>query len=61
MAAQEILPGIHVIQGKFAGEFGFISTYVVVDEDQALVIDPGTAGDPGEEISKTLKQLGLSL
>ncbi|MGY5874887.1 MAG: MBL fold metallo-hydrolase [Candidatus Thorarchaeota archaeon] len=61
MAAQEILPGVHVIQGKFAGEFGFISTYLLVDEDQALVIDPGTAGYPGESIVETLKKLGLSL
>ena len=60
MASTEIIPGIYSIRGKFADEFGFISSYLIVDDDKALVIDPGTAGDPGELIEKHLKQRGLN-
>jgi glyoxylase-like metal-dependent hydrolase (beta-lactamase superfamily II) len=60
MASTEIIPGIHSIRGKFAGEFGFIASYLVVNEGEALLIDPGTGGDPGDKIEKTLKDLGLS-
>ncbi|TFF95712.1 MBL fold metallo-hydrolase [Candidatus Thorarchaeota archaeon] len=62
MASTEIVPGIHVVRGKFAGEFGFIASYLVVDGDEALVIDPGTAGDPGEKrIGDAMDNLGLSV
>lgn len=62
MASTEIVPGIHVVRGKFAGEFGFIASYLIVDEDEALVIDPGTAGDPGgDRLSETMKSLGLDI
>jgi glyoxylase-like metal-dependent hydrolase (beta-lactamase superfamily II) len=62
MASSEIVPGIHVVRGKFAGEFGFIASYLLVDEDQAVVIDPGTAGDPGgNRIGDTMKTLGLDV
>jgi glyoxylase-like metal-dependent hydrolase (beta-lactamase superfamily II) len=60
MAATEIIPGVHVIRGKFAGEFGFIASYLVVDEGEALIIDPGTGGDPGDRIENALKSLGLN-
>ena len=60
MSAKEIIPGIHVVKGKFADEFGFIASYLVVDEDEILIIDPGTAGDPGKAILKAIKDLGLS-
>jgi glyoxylase-like metal-dependent hydrolase (beta-lactamase superfamily II) len=60
MAATEIIPGVHVIRGKFAGEFGFIASYLLVDNGEALLIDPGTAGDPGDRIEKTLKTFGLN-
>ncbi|RDE15796.1 MAG: hypothetical protein C4K48_03160 [Candidatus Thorarchaeota archaeon] len=60
MTAAEIIPGVHAIRGKFAGEFGFIASYLIVDEGEALVIDPGTAGDPGERIEKALKSFGLN-
>ncbi|MGY5858986.1 MAG: MBL fold metallo-hydrolase [Candidatus Thorarchaeota archaeon] len=60
MASTEIIPGIHVIRGKFAGEFGFIASYLIVSEGEALIIDPGTAGDPGDNIEKALKNLGLN-
>ena len=59
MASAEIIPGIYVIRGKFAGEFGFIASYLIVDESQVLVIDPGTAGDPGTQLVKAIKNLGL--
>jgi glyoxylase-like metal-dependent hydrolase (beta-lactamase superfamily II) len=61
MASTEIIPGIHAIRGKFAGEFGFIASYLIVSDGEALVIDPGTAGDPGgDNIEKTMKKLGLN-
>jgi len=60
MASTEIIPGIHSIRGKFAGEFGFIASYLIVSEGEALIIDPGTAGDPGDNIEKTMKNLGLN-
>ncbi|MFX1560171.1 MAG: MBL fold metallo-hydrolase [Promethearchaeota archaeon] len=59
MASAEIIPGIHVVRGKFAGEFGFIASYLIVDESEVLVIDPGTAGDPGNRLEKAIKDLGL--
>ncbi|MFW9795930.1 MAG: MBL fold metallo-hydrolase [Candidatus Thorarchaeota archaeon] len=59
MAAAEIIPGIYVVRGKFASEFGFIASYLVVDEGEVLVIDPGTAGDPGNRLEKAIKELGL--
>jgi glyoxylase-like metal-dependent hydrolase (beta-lactamase superfamily II) len=61
MSATEIIPGIHVIRGKFAGEFGFIASYLIVDQGEALLIDPGTAGDPGDRIEKALKSFGLNI
>lgn len=60
MASTEIIPGIHVIRGKFAGEFGFIASYLIVSDGEALVIDPGTAGDPGDNVVKALKDFGLN-
>ncbi|MHA1934512.1 MAG: MBL fold metallo-hydrolase, partial [Candidatus Thorarchaeota archaeon] len=60
MASSEIVSGIHVVQGKFAGEFGFIASYLVVDDDEVLVIDPGTAGDPGKGVYEAVDILGLS-
>ena len=60
MASTEIIPGVHAIRGKFAGEFGFIASYLLINEGEALVIDPGTAGDPGDRIEKKLKDLGLN-
>ena len=60
MASTEIIPGVHAIRGKFAGEFGFIASYLIISEGEALIIDPGTAGDPGDKIEKTLKNFGLN-
>ena len=60
MASTEIIPGIHSIRGKFADEFGFISCYILVDNSEVLVIDPGTAGDPGEQIEQHIKMWGLN-
>ena len=60
MASTEIIPGVHVIRGKFAGEFGFIASYLIISEGEAIIIDPGTAGDPGDRIEKALKNLGLN-
>ena len=59
MTASEIVPGVYVVKGKFAGEFGFISSYIVADGGEALIIDPGTAGDPGEELLEALDRMGL--
>ncbi len=59
MVVQELIPGLYYLRGRFAPEFGFISTYIIVDDDQALLVDPGTAGDPGDLIIKALKELGL--
>ncbi len=60
MAAIEIIPNVHAIRGKFAGEFGFIASYLIVSDGEALVIDPGTAGDPGDRIERALKEFGLN-
>ncbi|MFW9956452.1 MAG: MBL fold metallo-hydrolase [Candidatus Odinarchaeota archaeon] len=60
MAAIEIIPNVYAIRGKFAGEFGFIASYLIVNDAEALVIDPGTAGDPGDRIEKALKEFGLN-
>jgi glyoxylase-like metal-dependent hydrolase (beta-lactamase superfamily II) len=60
MASTEIIPGVHAIRGKFAGEFGFIASYLIISEGEALIIDPGTAGDPGDNIERTLKGFGLN-
>lgn len=59
MVSSEIIPGIHVVRGKFAGEFGFIASYLVVDSGEVLVLDPGTAGDPGDRLEKAIRNLGL--
>jgi glyoxylase-like metal-dependent hydrolase (beta-lactamase superfamily II) len=59
MSSTEIIPGIHAVRGKFAGEFGFIASYLIVDEGEILIIDPGTAGDPGNRLEKSIKKLGL--
>lgn len=60
MSAAEIVPSVYAIKGKFAGEFGYISSYLIVDGEEVLVVDPGTAGDPGNRISKAIKSLGLN-
>ncbi|MFW9813780.1 MAG: MBL fold metallo-hydrolase, partial [Candidatus Thorarchaeota archaeon] len=60
MSSTEIIPGVHAVRGKFAGEFGFIASYLIVDEGEILVIDPGTAGDPGNKLEKSIKNLGLN-
>ena len=59
MASSEIIPGIHVVRGKFAGEFGFIASYLIVESGEVLVLDPGTAGDPGDRLEKAIRNLGL--
>ncbi|MFW9887230.1 MAG: MBL fold metallo-hydrolase [Candidatus Thorarchaeota archaeon] len=59
MAASEIIPGVYMIRGKFADEFGFISSYIVVSGESVLVIDPGTAGDPGDNTIELIRNLGL--
>jgi glyoxylase-like metal-dependent hydrolase (beta-lactamase superfamily II) len=59
MSSTELIEGIKIIKGKFAGEFGFISSYLIFDEDEVLIIDPGTAGHPGEMIVDAIKNHGL--
>lgn len=60
MYGSEIIPGIYVVKGKFADEFGFISSYVIVDGETAAIIDPGTAGDPGKDTLEFVRDLGLN-
>jgi len=60
MTSTEIVPGVYLIRGKFTAEFGFISSYLVVDGEEALLVDPGTVGDPGTDILKAISSLGLS-
>ncbi|MHA1960811.1 MAG: MBL fold metallo-hydrolase [Candidatus Thorarchaeota archaeon] len=59
MTLTEITTNVYSVNGGFIDEFGFITTYIVIDDDQALVIDPGTAGSPGQLISKALGNLGI--
>ncbi len=56
----EILPGFHVVKGKYVEGLGLITSYVVVDSGEAVVIDPGTDGDPGTATVDTLRALGIS-
>ena len=60
MHGSEVVPGVYVAKGKFADEFGFISCYIVVDNEAAIIIDPGTAGDPGKEVLEYIKTLGIN-
>ncbi|MDF1540050.1 MAG: MBL fold metallo-hydrolase, partial [Candidatus Thorarchaeota archaeon] len=60
MHASEVVPGVYIAKGKFADEFGFISSYIIVDNEAAIIIDSGTAGDPGKEILDYIKTLGLN-
>ncbi|MHA1636484.1 MAG: MBL fold metallo-hydrolase [Candidatus Thorarchaeota archaeon] len=60
MSMSEIIPGVYCVRGKFADEFGYLTSYLVVSGDHVLVIDPGTAGDPGEETIKAIESLGLN-
>lgn len=59
MSLNEIIPGIYQLRGSFVEEFGYISAYIIADEGEAVIIDPGTAGNPGEAIVKALKTLGV--
>jgi glyoxylase-like metal-dependent hydrolase (beta-lactamase superfamily II) len=59
MLFSEIIPGVYSIRGRFAPEFGFISSYLVVDGQEALIIDPGTYAEPGEDILKAIGSLGM--
>lgn len=59
MLFSEIIPGIYSIRGRFDSQFGFISSYLVVDGQEALIIDAGTYADPGENILKAIASLGL--
>ena len=59
MHASEVVPGVYVAKGKFADEFGFISSYIIVDNESAIIIDPGTGGDPGTDIFEFLDSLGI--
>ncbi|MFX0108826.1 MAG: MBL fold metallo-hydrolase [Candidatus Hodarchaeota archaeon] len=60
MSLSELIPGLYIVRGKFADEFGFISSYLIVDNDSVLVIDPGTAGHPGDRITSAVKSIGLN-
>ncbi|TXT57364.1 MAG: Hydroxyacylglutathione hydrolase [Candidatus Thorarchaeota archaeon] len=60
MSSSEIVPGVFRIRGKYVDDFGYLSSYIVVNNGVSAVIDPGTAGDPGEDIIKHIKQLGLN-
>ncbi len=59
MHLKEIISGFYEVPGAFVDDFGYIKSYLVVDSDEALVIDPGTAGDPGEKIVQSIEYLGL--
>ncbi|MHA1246627.1 MAG: MBL fold metallo-hydrolase [Candidatus Thorarchaeota archaeon] len=60
MPLSEIIPGVQLVKGKFVDGFGFLTSYLVHDGGEVLVIDPGTAGHPGGEIVKAIESLGLS-
>ncbi|MFW9908066.1 MAG: MBL fold metallo-hydrolase [Candidatus Thorarchaeota archaeon] len=60
MHASEIVPGVYTAKGKFADEFGFISSYVIIDNEAAIIIDPGTAGDPGKELLEFIRERGIN-
>jgi glyoxylase-like metal-dependent hydrolase (beta-lactamase superfamily II) len=59
MAFAEIIPGVYSVKGKFAHEFGFITSYLVIEDDKCLVIDPGTAGDPGTDLEKAMEAFDI--
>ncbi len=55
----EVIPGFYVVQGKYVEDFGLITSYLVVDNGEALVIDPGTDGSPGTATVGALRSLGI--
>ncbi len=55
----KILPSVYRIEGEYAGEYGYLSSYLFIADDECLVIDPRTAGSPGKKILKAIKALGL--
>jgi glyoxylase-like metal-dependent hydrolase (beta-lactamase superfamily II) len=59
MTLTEITKNVYSVSGGFIDDFGFITSYIVIDEEEALVIDPGTAGAPGKLISRALDNLGI--
>ncbi|MEM4734557.1 MAG: MBL fold metallo-hydrolase [Candidatus Thorarchaeota archaeon] len=56
---EEIVPGYCVVRRDPVDDLGLISTYIVHDSDRALVVDPGTAGNPGPATVKSIQELGL--
>ncbi|UCE09202.1 MAG: MBL fold metallo-hydrolase [Candidatus Thorarchaeota archaeon] len=59
MTLTEITKNVYSVNGGFIDDFGFITSHIVVDDEEALVIDPGTAGAPGKLISQALSSLGI--
>ncbi|MBS3794347.1 MAG: MBL fold metallo-hydrolase [Candidatus Thorarchaeota archaeon] len=55
----EILPDVYRIEGDYTGEYGYLSAYLLANEDECLIVDPGTAGSPGEKILTAIKNIGL--
>ncbi|MCF2136277.1 MAG: MBL fold metallo-hydrolase [Candidatus Thorarchaeota archaeon] len=60
MPATQIAQGVYVVKGKFVENFGFIQSYLFIHNDEIAVIDPGTAGHPGEEILNAIDRLGYN-
>ncbi|MBD3406458.1 MAG: MBL fold metallo-hydrolase [Candidatus Lokiarchaeota archaeon] len=60
MSMSEIHPGLVRVRGKYVEDFGYLTSYIIYSNDEAVIIDPGTAGDPGDEIIEALKKLGLN-
>ncbi|TFF91689.1 MBL fold metallo-hydrolase [Candidatus Thorarchaeota archaeon] len=59
MRPREIIPGFYEVPGTYVDDFGYVRSHLVVESDDVLVIDPGTAGDPGDTIVDSIKELGL--
>ncbi len=59
MNTVEVIPGVYQIRGKYVEDFGYLTSYLLIGGDELLIIDPGTAGDPGDEIVKAIEDLGF--
>ncbi len=58
MPATQITQGVYVVKGKYVDDFGFIQSYLFINNDEVAIIDPGTAGHPGEAILEAIEHLG---
>ncbi|TFG12478.1 MBL fold metallo-hydrolase [Candidatus Thorarchaeota archaeon] len=60
MASREIVPGIVSIQGEYEPGFGYLTSQLILGDEELVIVDPGTAGSPGREVIETIEELGFN-